>query len=81
MCFGGSAPTPPPAPAPAPPPAAGAAPNPVMTNMYDPSSPESGNAAELGAAANAASGTSQLRVDLDPTIQNMGTGTGLQISE
>ncbi len=79
MCFGGT-PTPPPAPAPAPPPAAGAAPNPVMTNMYDPSSPESGNAAELGAASAAATGTSQLKVDLDPTITNMDKGTGLQIS-
>ena len=80
MCFGGT-PTPPPPPAPAPPPAAGAAPNPVMTNMYDPSSPEAGAAAELGAASNAASGTSQLKVDLDPTVSNMGTGTGLQINK
>ena len=46
MCFGGSAPTP------APPPAAPPSANPVMTNMYDPSSPESGMAAEKGAACN-----------------------------
>ena len=75
MCFGGSAPTP------APPPAAPPSANPVMTNMYDPSSPESGMAAEKGAVSNKAAGTSQLIVDLDPTISNMGTGTGLQITQ
>ena len=75
MCFGGSAPTP------APPPAAPPSGNPVMTNMYDPSSPESGMAAEKGAASNKAAGTSQLKVDLDPTISNMGKGTGLQINK
>lgn len=75
MCFGGSAPTP------APPPAAPPSVNPVMTNMYDPSSPESGMAAEKGAASNKAAGTSQLKVDLDPTISNMGKGTGLQINK
>jgi len=80
MCFGGT-PTPPPPPAPAPPPAAGAAPNPVMTNMYDPSSPESGMAAEKGAVSNKAAGTSQLKVDLDPTVSNIGKGTGLQINK
>jgi len=75
MCFGGSAPTP------APPPAAPPSVNPVMTNMYDPSSPESGMAAEKGAVSNKAAGTSQLKVDLDPTISNMGKGTGLQINK
>ncbi len=77
MCFGGSAPTPAPAPPPAAPPSA----NPVMTNMYDPSSPESGMAAEKGAVSNKAAGTSQLKVDLDPTISNLGKGTGLQINK
>ena len=77
MCFGGQSPTPTPAPPPAAPPSA----NPVMTNMYDPSSPESGMAAEKGAAANKASGTSQLKVDLDPTVSNLGKGTGLQINK
>lgn len=79
MCFSS-----PPAPqniAPAPPPAAPGAANPVMTNMYDPSSPESGNAAEKGALAGKASGTSQLRVDLDPTLANIDKGTGLQINK
>jgi hypothetical protein len=52
-----------------------------MTNMYDPSSPESGMAAEKGAAANKASGTSQLKVDLDPTVSNLGKGAGLQINK
>ena len=75
MCFGGSAPKP------APPPAAPPSVNPVMTNMYDPSSPESGMAAELGAVSKKAAGTSQLKVDLDPTISNMGKGTGLQINK
>lgn len=75
MCFGGSAPTP------APPPAAPPSVNPVMTNMYDPSSPESGMAAEKGAVSNKAAGTSQLKVDLDPTISNIGKGTGLQINK
>ena len=80
MCFGGT-PTPPPPPAPAPPPAAGAAPNPVMTNMYDQSTPESGDAAEKGAVADKAAGTSQLRVDLDPTLSNIDKNTGLQINK
>lgn len=76
MCFfGGSSPEP------APPPAAPPAANPVMTNMYDPSSPESGMAAEKGAVSNKAKGTSQLKVDLDPTTQAMGKGTGLQINK
>ena len=80
MCFS----SPPPAPqniAPAPPPAAPGAANPVMTNMYDPSSPESGMAAEKGAIAGKASGTSQLNIDLDPTVSDLGTGTGLQITQ
>jgi|TARA_R110002124_G_scaffold75563_3_gene202757 hypothetical protein len=52
-----------------------------MTNMYDPSSPESGTAAEKGALAGKAAGTSQLRVDLDPTTTNVDKGTGLQINK
>lgn len=76
MCFGG-----PSAPEPAPPPAAPAAVNPVLTNMYDPSSPESGTAAEKGAVANKAAGTSQLKVNLDPVASNLGTGAGLQINQ
>jgi len=75
MCFGGK--TPPPVPPPAAPPAV----NPVQTNMYDPSSTESGDAAEKGSVADKASGTSQLRVDLDPTVSNMGKNTGLQITK
>ena len=67
MCFGGK--TPPPVPPPAAPPAV----NPVQT--------ESGDAAEKGAVADRASGTSQLRVDLDPTVSNMGKNTGLQITK
>ena len=77
MCMSGS---PPPA-APAPPPAAPAAVNPVLTNMYDPSNPESGMAAEKGAVQSKAKGTSQLKVDLDPTVSNLGKGTGLQITK
>tara|TARA_R110002074_G_scaffold329819_1_gene500329 strand:- start:43 stop:339 length:297 start_codon:yes stop_codon:yes gene_type:complete len=60
--------------------ASAVAPNPVMTNMYDPSSPESGIAAEKGAAIKKASGTSQLKVDLDPTVAGLDKGTGLQIT-
>ena len=78
MCFGGGKSEPP---APAPPPAAPPAPNPVMTNMYDPSTPESGDAAEKGAVAHKAAGTSQLRVDLDPTLTNIDKNTGLQINK
>lgn len=74
MCFGGT-------PEPAPPPAAPAAVNPVLTNMYDPSNPESGMAAEKGSVQNKAKGTSQLKVDLDPTVSNLGKGTGLQITK
>lgn len=74
MCIGGS-------PTPAPPPAAPAAGNPVMTNMYDPSNPESGMAAEKGALQGKALGTSQLKVDLDPTVSNLGKGAGLQITK
>jgi|TARA_R110000796_G_scaffold75382_3_gene169064 hypothetical protein len=79
MCFGGSKKQDPPPPAP--PPAAPPAPNPVMTNMYDPSTPESGDAAEKGAVADKAAGTSQLRVDLDPTLSNIDKNTGLQINK
>lgn len=75
MCFGS------PKVEPAPPPAAPPSADPVMTNMYDPSSPESGMAAEKGAVSNKAKGTSQLQVDLDPTTQSMGKGTGLQINK
>jgi len=78
MCFGGGKSDPPP---PAPPPAAPPAPNPVMTNMYDPSSPESGTAAEKGAVVDKAAGTSQLKVDLDPTLSNVDKNTGLQINK
>tara|TARA_Y100000589_G_C27024437_1_gene576297 strand:+ start:289 stop:447 length:159 start_codon:yes stop_codon:yes gene_type:complete len=52
-----------------------------MTNIYDPSSPESGVAAEKGSVMNKAKGTSQLKVNLDPTVENMGKGTGLQINK
>lgn len=78
MCMSGSTPVPA---APAPPPAAPAAVNPVLTNMYDPSNPESGMAAEKGAVQGKAKGTSQLKVDLDPTVSNLGKGTGLQITK
>lgn len=78
MCIGGGSPA---APTPAPPPAAPAAVNPVMTNMYDPSNPESGMAAEKGAIQGKASGTSQLKVDLDPIVSNLDTGSGLQITQ
>ena len=77
MCFFSSSK----APEPAPPPAAPPSVNPVMTNMYDPSSPESGIAAEKGSVMNKAKGTSQLKVNLDPTVANMGKGTGLQINK
>jgi len=78
MCFGGSKSEPAP---PAPPPAAPPAVNPVQTNMYDPSSSESGLADEKGAVADMAAGTSQLKVDLDPTLTNLGKDTGLQITK
>ena len=80
-------PPPPVAPPPAAAPAGGVggasavAPNPVMTNMYDPSSPESGLAAEKGAVSKKAKGTSQLKVNLDPTVAGLGKGTGLQITK
>ena len=73
MCMG--------SPAPASPPAAPASANPVLTNMYDPSNPESGMAAEKGAMQGKAAGTSQLKVDLDPTVSNLGKGAGLQITK
>lgn len=76
MCFFSSK-----SPEPAPPPAAPPSVNPVMTNIYDPSSPESGVAAEKGSAMNKAKGTSQLKVNLDPTVTNMGKGAGLQINK
>lgn len=78
MCFGGSKSEPAPPP---PPPAAPPAVNPVQTNMYDPSSSESGLADEKGAVADMAAGTSQLKVDLDPTLTNLGKDTGLQITK
>jgi hypothetical protein len=49
--------------------------------MYDPSNPESGMAAEKGAVQGKAKGTSQLKVDLDPTVSNLGKGAGLQITK
>ena len=55
--------------------------NPVMQNVYDPSNPESGMAAEKGATIKKAAGTSQLRIDLDPVIANMAKQTGLQINK
>jgi len=82
MCFGGGkSDPPPPPPPPAPPPPAPPEVNPVMTNMYDPSSPESGTAEEKGAVADKAAGTSQLKVDLDPTLSNVDKNTGLQINK
>jgi hypothetical protein len=66
---------------PAPPPAAPPSAAPVLTNMYDPSNPESGMAAEKGSAMNKAKGTSQLQVNLDPTMANSDKGTGLQITK
>lgn len=83
--------TPPPAP-PAPPPAApstmggtagsAAGVNPVMSNVYDPSNPESGVNEEKGASKAKAMGTSQLKIDLDPAAKNLGAkGSGLQISK
>lgn len=67
--------------APAPPPAAPPSANPVMTNMYDPSSPEAGATAEKGAAASRAAGTSQLKVALDPVVANTDGANGLQINQ
>jgi hypothetical protein len=83
MCFFNSrAPAEPPAPAAAPETVATAGNRaPVLQNQYDPSSPESGVAAEKGSAMNRAKGTSQLRVDLDPTLANVGKQTGLQINK
>lgn len=96
MCFGSNepqivevpatAPAPPPAAPPAPAPvmgtsSAGSVNNPVMQNVYDPSNPESGMAAEKGATLKKAQGTSQLRIDLDPVIANMAKQTGLQINK
>jgi hypothetical protein len=48
--------------------------------MYDPSSPESGMAQEKNSMSKKARGTSQLKVDLDPLIKNMGNSSGLQIN-
>lgn len=58
--------------------------NPVMQNMYDPTNPESGIQEEKGAARKRAMGTQQLRIELDPTVANIGQGgnsSGLQISK
>ncbi len=74
MCFGSRAPEP------VPPPAAPAAVTPVLSNQYDPASPESGTAAEKGAISNKAKGTSQVKIDLDPTVSTMDKSTGLQIT-
>jgi len=79
MCFP-KAPAPTPA-APAPAAAPAAAPRQTTQLGYDPSNPESGIAAELGAITGKAKGTSQLVVPLDPTVANIGTGgSGLQIT-
>ena len=83
------APTPPPPAPPAPAPvmgtsaasSGGGSQNPVMSNIYDPSNPESGVNAEKGATLKKAKGTSQLKVDLDPVVANMAKQTGLQISK
>lgn len=79
---------PPPAPPPAAPSSAGgtagtaATVNPVMSNVYDPSNPESGVNEEKGASKAKAMGTSQLKIDLDPAAKNLGAkGSGLQISK
>ena len=86
-------PAPPPPAPPAPPPvigtsaassgggSSGVGQNPVMSNIYDPSNPESGVNAEKGAALKKARGTSQLKVDLDPVVANMAKQSGLQISK
>ena len=85
-------PTPPAPPPPAPPAPApvmgtsvasssGGSQNPVMSNIYDPSNPESGVNAEKGATLKKAKGTSQLKVDLDPVVANMAKQSGLQISK
>ena len=82
-------PTPPAPPPPAPPApapvmgtsAASGGQSPVMSNIYDPSNPESGVNAEKGATLKKAKGTSQLKVDLDPVVANMAKQTGLQISK
>lgn len=80
--------TPPPAPPPAAPSTMGgtagsaAGVNPVMSNVYDPSNPESGVNEEKGASKAKAMGTSQLKIDLDPAAKNLGAkGSGLQISK
>ena len=74
---------PPRRPAPPPPPAAAPARAPRLATQlgYDPTNPESGLAAELGALNNKARGTSQLVIPLDPTVTNIGAGgSGLQIT-
>jgi len=70
MCFA----NPQQAPAAAAPPAA----TPVQDNMYNPNNSE---LLEKGSVLGKAAGTSQLRVDLDPTVTNMGKTTGLQITK
>jgi hypothetical protein len=75
---------PPPAPAPsASAAAAGASKNPVMSNVYDPTNPESGVNEEKGAARKRADGTQQLRIDLDPNAAQIGKdhASGLQIAK
>jgi len=70
MCFGSRSPAPPP------PAAAPKAIDPVMTNLYDPEVDDT----EKGAVSKKAKGTSQLKVELDPTVASMDKGTGLQIT-
>jgi len=70
MCLFGSN-----SPAPAPPPAAPPAADPVMTDSY------SEESREKGAVKKKAAGTSQLQVNLDPTMAAVDKSTGLQISK
>jgi hypothetical protein len=48
-----------------------------MTNLYD---PDATDGVEKGGVSKKAKGTSQLKVDLDPTVSSMDKATGLQIT-